>query len=112
MVDKSSVSNNDVYNERTEYKGKSCCIGLRCNKKSKAHLYQISLTIGSSYLCTDCKKSVEQIGCTLQTLEYSGNLKEEKKSSNRQLEIKNDVTNIKRINKGNRSSSKTLPELQ
>ena len=105
-----SSSNNDVYSEQTEYKDKSC-IGLRCSN-SKGYLYHISLTIGSSFLCADCKKSVEQIGWTLQRIEYADDKKVERQNSNRQLEIKNGDTNIKGINKDYIRSRKPLPELQ
>ena len=105
-----SSSNNDVYSEHKEYKDKTCA-GLKCNN-SKTYLYQISFTIGSSFLCNGCKISIERAGWTVERTGYADNMEEEKESSNRKIEIKNDVTNIKRINQDNRISSINLLELQ
>ena len=102
-------SNIDVCSEQTEYKDKPCG-GLKCDN-SKTYLYQISLTIGSSFLCTDCKRSIERSGWTLQRIEYADNMRAKNQNLNSDFGIKNNVTNIKRINKDNRNSSKSLIKL-
>src|SRR4051812_8114169 len=104
-----TTSNNNTYDDKEDYKAKPC-FGLNCNNR-KTYLYNLSLTIGSSFLCTDCKRSVERAGWTLQRIEYE-DLKAKKQNSNRQLEIKNGVTNIKGMNKDYIRSRKPLPELQ
>jgi hypothetical protein len=101
MSNNPSVSNNEVYSEQTEYKDR-LCIGLRC-KKSKTYLYQLSLTIGSYFLCTDCKRSVERAGWITERIASEYGIDKEKQNSNRQLKVKDDFKNIKRIKKDNNS---------
>ena len=105
-----SSSNNNVFGELTGYKDKPC-IGLACNNR-KTYQYHISLTICSSFLCADCKRSVESAGWITERIESQGNVDKEEQNSDRQNEIRNDDTNINRIKKDNRSSSKTLLKLQ
>jgi len=110
MTRDQSDPSNSIYNDIIDYKDKTCA-GSKC-KNSKTYLFQMSLTIGSSFLCEDCKRDVNEIGWTLQRIEYVDDKKVEKQNSNRQNDIKNSYPNIKRTNKGNRSNSKTLPKLQ
>jgi hypothetical protein len=114
-VDIQPVSNNNIYDDKEDYKDK-LCIGLKYNNSkcndNKTYLYKLSLTIGSSFLCSHCKRSVEQIGWTLQKIKYADDSEAKKQNSNRRYEIKNDDTNISRIKKDKRNSSKTLLNLQ
>jgi hypothetical protein len=62
-VDIQRISNNNIYHDKEDYKDKSCT-GSIC-KNTDTHLYQISLILGSSFLCNNCKSSIENIGCIL-----------------------------------------------
>jgi hypothetical protein len=74
-------SNNNVFGELTGYKDKPC-VGLACDNR-KTYQYHISFTIGSSFLCADCKRSVERAGWITERIESQGNVEEAKQNSNR-----------------------------
>lgn len=61
-------SNNKLYDETIGYKHNKKCIGLNC-KQRNTNLFQMSLTIDYSFLCDDCKKSIEYDGWILDIIE-------------------------------------------
>lgn len=70
-----SDSNNKIYDKIIDYKHDKTCSGLNC-KDSNTHLYLMSMTIGSSFLCDDCKRSLEHDGWILNNHEYTIGKKE------------------------------------
>ena len=110
MIPILSLSNNNIYNNKVYYKDKTCA-GSKCDN-TDTHLYQMSLAIGYSFLCNNCKRSVEKIGYILNIKTDTDNVVAQKENFKGQSKTINDRAKRQKRSSNSRSSSITLQELQ
>jgi len=98
--------NNKIYDGIIDYKHDKACAGLNC-KNNNIRLFHMSVTIGSAFLCDDCKSSLEKIGWNLKLIYDMGKMVVEKEDSKRRYETENNATEMK-VSKDARCSSRIL----
>ena len=103
-------SSNSICSNTVDYKDKSCA-GSKCDKDD-THLYQMSLIVGSSFLCDNCKRSVKKIGCILNVKTDIENVVAQKDNFKGRFKTTNDRAKRQKISNNSRSSGTTLQELQ
>jgi hypothetical protein len=74
MSNNKTDPNNKLYDDIIGYKYDKSCIGVNC-KQRNTNLFQMSLTIGYSFLCDDCKRSIEYDGWILNVIADTNDLR-------------------------------------
>jgi hypothetical protein len=79
MMNNQSEPNNDIHNDLTEYKHKTCA-GLHCNNVP-THCLKVVLIRKSGWFCTSCKRALEEDNLLEQDLAIDVKVRIDKKNT-------------------------------